>query len=103
VWAARIFQVSELTLSFNAKLTSMITDNRERTTDSTEPYDRFTGYWWSVNRMTGAVTSRSKTTNNSETAQEYSMTVVVRAVQDDAPAGLMKVLSIMEDAILRSE
>jgi Protein of unknown function (DUF2589) len=96
-------QVTELTLNFNTKLTSMVTEDREQSTTTETPYDRWSFYWWSADRARGSVSTRSKETSSSEVAREYTMSVTVKAVQDEAPAGLLKVLSIMEDAIMRSE
>ena len=45
--------------------------------------------------------SHQQTQKNSNTEQrEYSMRVYVQAVQDDMPAGMKKILDVLEQAIL---
>ena len=45
--------------------------------------------------------SHQMTSKNSNTEQrEYSMRVYVRAVQDDMPAGMRRILDVLEQAIL---
>jgi Protein of unknown function (DUF2589) len=96
-------QIAELTISFNSKLTSMVSSTDEKIEKSDNSYSRSNWNWWTVDRVSGTISSQTKNTKTNDESREFSLNIKVRAVQDDTPGGLLKVLSIMEDAILRSD
>ena len=51
-----------------------------------------------AHRLSGS-TSAKPTATQSSSKREYRLDIHVRAVQDEMPAGLSKVLDILEDAI----
>lgn len=94
-------RVDEMTIDFKAKLTDSIV----RKTDSSFSLDstvsgKYSAFWSPI-KLEFRVSAAYKTTSSSQASQtrEYSMDIHVRAVQDSMPAGLSKVLDILEDAI----
>ncbi len=94
-------RIDEMTIDFKAKLTDSIvcrTDTRFSLDSSvTGKYSAF----WSPIKLEFRVSAAYKTSSSSQASQtrEYSMDIHVRAVQDAMPAGLSKILDILEDAI----
>jgi hypothetical protein len=94
-------RIDEMTIDFTAKLNDTIqhTDktNFKLDTSVTGKYSS----WWSpisLEFRTAMSLERSQA-NASKFIREYTMNIHVRAVQDDMPAGLAKVLNILENAI----
>lgn len=94
-------RIDEMTIDFKAKLTDSIV----RRTDTSFSLDSsVTGKYsafWSPIKLEFRVSAAYKTNSSSQASQtrEYSMDIHVRAVQDAMPAGLSKILDILEDAI----
>lgn len=94
-------RIDEMTIDFKAKLTDAIS----RSTDTNFSINATTGgsysAFWSPVKFDFRVSSTYKTNTSTNASQkrEYSMDIHVRAVQDEMPAGLSKMLDILEDAI----
>jgi hypothetical protein len=92
--------VDECTITFNAKLTSVTL----RSTDT----DTSLGVEASGGGTFGPVTAEFKakfstqltTSDSNKEEREFSMKIFVRAVQDEMPSGLARILSILEQAVL---
>jgi Protein of unknown function (DUF2589) len=93
-----VSQISECNIEFNAKLTSISTSESSSSTTETKDWER--KRWWSSSRSSGSWSSQSSSNDTSSEAQEFTFNVKVRAVQDEMPAGLAKMISILEEAIL---
>ena len=94
-------RIDEVTIDFKAKLTDSI---QRKTNTSFELNSSVSGKYsafWSPIKMEFRVSATYKTNASTAASQkrEYSLDVHVRAVQDEMPAGLSKVLDILEDAI----
>jgi hypothetical protein len=96
-------RIESMTVNFKASISAL--DSREQT-DSSSTTGQLDGSatigfgLWKVN-VGGSVSSKkdSTATNTSKYSVEHTMDISMHAVQDDMPAGLAKVLSIMTDAI----
>ncbi|MDD3314230.1 MAG: DUF2589 domain-containing protein [Syntrophaceticus sp.] len=92
-------RVEETTIDFNAKINSVTTSDTASkigVDSSTEAKAKYFGFSAKLN----VSTSYQRTTNTgSKVDRTYSMAVHVRAVQDEMPAGMEKLLGILEDAI----
>ena len=95
-------QVAACEIEFNAKISSVTAS--ETSSDTKIGVDAsvsasFMGFSASVKTSY----SSQKTEKNSNSEQrEFSMRVFVKAVQEEIPAGLKKILDILEQAILIS-
>jgi Protein of unknown function (DUF2589) len=93
-------QVAELTIEFNAKITSVVSETSDKTeTDTGSKSTRDWWWWWSTPRSAGTFSTTTKSKSSKEATSEFSLNIVCRAVQDEMPAGLKKMLSILEEAI----
>jgi hypothetical protein len=94
-------RIDEMTINFTAKLNDTIT-NVTKTgfnlqTDAKAQYRAF----WSPVRLDFRVTTsyQSSRETASRYVREYQMQINVRAVQDDLPAGLERILDLLEQTI----
>lgn len=89
-------RIEEINIDFNAKLTSTETSNvSSEFAGSAELSMKF----WKVNFKASASYKRStSTTSNIE--KTYNLGVRVRAVNDDLPAGLDRILTMLESSIV---
>jgi hypothetical protein len=92
-------QIEEITISFNAKIQSTtLTSTTSNVASSVAYSDRWN--WWIFSGGFSCSYSNQeakKNTNNEE--REFSMSVELKAVQDDMPPGMARVLDILEEAI----
>ncbi len=93
-------RIEETTIDFNAKINSM--ETREINTDfainrSSQVKQRWPGGSVKLNMSTSY---KRKTNQDSSVERTYSMIVHVKAVQDEMPGGMEKILGILEGAIL---
>lgn len=92
-------RVEETTIDFNAKINSI--ETREKSKDLSVDAEVKAG-WKGFGASVGLKVStsyQSKSRSGSETKRTYSMAVHIRAVQDEMPAGMERLLGILEDAI----
>lgn len=88
-------RIEEVNIDFNAKLTSTETSNvSSEFAGSAELSARF----WKVNFKASASYKRTSSSGVS-TERTYNLGVRVRAVNDEIPAGLDRILTMLEDSI----
>ncbi|MDA8136247.1 MAG: DUF2589 domain-containing protein [Desulfobacteraceae bacterium] len=94
-------RIDEMTIDFHAKLTDSVVDTRTSNTAVAATISGSYGSFWTPVKVNFRVSASHKTSTSQTAAQkrEYSMDIHVRAVQDEMPAGLSKILDILEDAI----
>ncbi len=92
-------RVEETTIAFNAKINSV----QESTTTSSHDLSTslsVKGGWGPVSASLKASYSYKKSTSaTSKTERTYSLSINVKAVQDELPAGTERLLGILENAI----
>ncbi len=94
-------RIDEMTIDFKAKLTDAITRNTSSNFEvKAETGGSYSAFWSPVKfDFRVSSTYKTNTSTNASQKREYSMDIHVRAVQDEMPAGLSKMLDILEDAI----
>jgi hypothetical protein len=94
-------RIDEMTIDFSAKLADAVQRQTENTFNLTAATSGKYSSFWSPIKLEFRVSStyNSKTTTTAASKREYRLDIHVRAVQDDMPSGLSKVLDILEDAI----
>lgn len=94
-------RIDEMTIDFSAKLTDSIQRNTSSSFNLTSSVSgKFSSFWSPVKlSFRTTATYNTKTATRAAQKREYRMDIHVRAVQDEMPAGLSKVLDILEDAI----
>jgi hypothetical protein len=92
-------RVEEVTIDFNAKINSV----QESTTASSSELAAslaIKGGWGPVSAELKCSYSNKKSTSSTDkTERTYSLVIHVRAVQDELPAGMEKLLSVLENSI----
>lgn len=88
------------TVDFNAKINSM----EYRKTDTSFQIDASlqakAGWLWGSAKLKVSTSYKRSTTQGMNVERTYSMAVHVKAVQDEMPAGMEKILGILEDSII---
>lgn len=94
-------RIDEMTIDFSAKLTDAIQRNTSSSFNlSSTVSGKFSSFWSPVKlEFRTTATYNTKTSTAAASKREYRMDIHVRAVQDEMPSGLSKVLDILEDAI----
>lgn len=94
-------RIDEMTIDFNAKLTDAVSRNTSSDfTLGTEIKASYSAFWSPVKvdaRVSATFNHKSSTTEHSQ--REYSMQIHVRAVQDEMPSGMSRMLDMLEQAI----
>lgn len=94
-------RIDEMTIDFSAKLTDAIQRKTESAFNlSSSVSGKYSAFWSPVKlEFRASATYNTKTASAAASKREYRLDIHVRAVQDEMPAGLSKVLDILEDAI----
>lgn len=94
-------RIDEITIDFKAKLTDSIVRNTASSFDSNLTVGGNYGSFWTPYKveMRASATYKSSSSSQAQSNREYSLDIHVRAVQDQMPAGLSKILDILENAI----
>ena len=90
-------RIESLMIDLNIKLHSTQTTKTEN--ELNVQTDASSSSWWNPVSMHVKVTDKNTYSNNTTVDREYSMHVQVRAVQDQMPGGLGKILEILEQTI----
>lgn len=94
-------RIDEMTIEFVAKLTDTIVTTAKTGFALTAETETAHKSWWSPMSFEFRTEMSYKTSRKTESTytREYTMKINVRAVQDDVPAGLERVLDILEQTI----
>lgn len=93
-------KVDIITIDFNAKITSMETQNQSADLSvgvSLQVKQRWPG---GSAKLNASVAYKKSTSSGSSVERTYSMAIHVQASQDEMPAGMEKLLGILEGAII---
>ena len=88
-------RIDELTIDFNAKLTSTETAN----VSSEFAASASLGIDYKIVNFKASASYKRTSTNGSSVEKTYNLGVKVRAVNDELPAGLDRILTLLEDSI----
>ena len=92
-------RVEETTIDFNAKINSMQERNATSEQGLGVELKAKAGWGWGSARLKVNYSQKKTTSSKSKTERTYSMSVHVRAVQDELPAGTERLLGILENSI----
>jgi hypothetical protein len=94
-------RIDEMTIDFSAKLTDAVVNAHSKDTTVKSNLSGSYGGFFSPVKVNFRVSATHKTSSSRTASQkrEYKIDIHVRAVQDEMPAGLSKILDILEDAI----
>lgn len=94
-------RIDEMTIDFRARLTDMVEHNSSSSFALNSSVSASYRSWWSPvsAEFRTSVSYQSSNSTKSTSASEYTMDIHVRAVQDALPAGLTKILDLLEQGI----
>lgn len=92
-------RVEEVTIDFNAKINSVVESTTSSSSDLSATLSA-KGGWGPVSAELKCSYSNKKSSSSTDkTERTYSLIIHVRAVQDELPAGLEKLLGVLENSI----
>jgi hypothetical protein len=92
-------RVDETSIDFNAKINSVQYRKTDTSLKIDSTYEKKAGWLFGSAKLKVSASFQYTTQQGSSVNRTYSLAVHVRAVQDAMPAGMEKVLGILEDAI----
>lgn len=94
-------RIDEMTIDFKAKLTDSIVRNTNTSFSLDTSVGGSYSAFWSPVKLDFRVNAAFKTSTSTQASstRDYSMEIHVRAVQEDIPAGLARMIDILENAI----
>ncbi len=96
-----VLRIDEVTIDFTAKLTDTI-ESTEKNDFSlqAEANGKFKSFWSPVSlEFRTSLKYDQSNASSARYSRDYTMSIHVRAVQDDMPAGLSRILDILESSI----
>lgn len=88
-------RIDEMTIDFNAKLNSVETQN---TSSEFSGSASISAKFWKV-KFNASASYKKTSSSTSTTERTYTLGVHVRAVNDELPAGLARIMDMLEDSI----
>ncbi len=87
-------------IDFNVKITSMDRSQTSEDTSASGTLDVEFNYFCVSAKMSVSASYQKKTSSESQMEKTYQLGVKVRVVQDDLPAGMERVLGLLEDGLV---
>lgn len=92
-------RIEETTIDFNAKITSTSYRKTDTQFKIDAELEAKAGWLWGSAKLKVTTSYQRNTQQGNDVKRNYSMKVHIKAVQDEMPVGMEKVLGILEDAI----
>ncbi|QLH06426.1 DUF2589 domain-containing protein [Nitrosopumilus ureiphilus] len=92
-------RMEETTIDFNAKINSVEYQSTDTNFKINASLEAKAGWLWGSAKLKVSTSYQRKTSQGSEVNRTYSMAVHIKAVQDEMPAGMERILGILEDGI----
>ena len=93
-------RMEETTIDFKAKITSVEYRKTDTNFKISAELEAKAGWLWGSAKLKVNTSYQRSTTAGSNVNRTYSMDVHIKAVQDEMPAGMEKLLGILENAII---
>ncbi|MCH2193423.1 DUF2589 domain-containing protein [Kordia sp.] len=95
-------RVADTTIDFNAKISS-VTKVETVASHKLDLSAELSLRWaWGRFKFKGSYSYQKKSTYSDESKRSYSMNIRINAVQDEVPAGMSRVLDMLEESITES-
>ncbi len=92
-------RIDETTIDFNAKINSLEYKQIDTHFKVDAALEAKAGWGWGSAKLNVSTSYQRNTTQGEKVERTYSMAVHIKAVQDEMPAGMEKILGILEDAM----
>ena len=92
-------RIEETTIDFNAKITSMEYRKVDTNLKVDASLEAKAGWFFGSAKLKVSTSYQRSTTEGSSVNRTYSLAIHVKAVQDEMPGGMEKILSILEESM----
>ncbi|SOD03718.1 Protein of unknown function [bacterium JGI 053] len=92
-------RIEDVTIDFNAKINSVEYQRVDTSLKVDAAFESQAGGRWGSAKLSVSASYQRSTQQGSQVDRAYSLAVHIKAVQDEMPAGMEKVLGILENAI----
>lgn len=92
-------RIEETTIDFNAKINSVESTKTDQSIGVDASTEVSGGFAWASAKLKVSASYKKSTESSANVERTYSMAVHIKAVQDEMPAGMEKLLGILENAI----
>lgn len=92
-------RIEEFNLAFNAKIDSMESSQTDTSTSVSGTLTANQRWPGGSAQLSVSASHQSKSTTGTEVQRSYALSITVKAIQDDMPPGMAKVLGILERAM----
>lgn len=96
-------RVEETTIDFNAKINSVVESTSASLSELNASLAAKAGWGPFSAQLKTSFSKQQSSSSGAKTERTYALKIHVRAVQDEMPAGLERLLGILEDGIKESE
>jgi hypothetical protein len=93
-------RIEETTIDFNAKINSVEYRKTDTNLKVDASLEASAGWLWGSAKLKVSTSYQRSTTSGNSVDRTYSMAVHIKAVQDEMPAGMERILGILEGAIV---
>lgn len=91
-------KIDSAEIDFNVKINSVSTESSESKNETKTNSDVKNGWFVKAN-LSASFSNQKASSNKEEVKKDYSLNIKVRASQDDMPAGVSRILDMLEDTI----
>jgi hypothetical protein len=92
-------RIEDVTIDFNAKINSVEYQKLDESLKVDAALEAKAGWGWGSAKLNVSVAYQKNTQQGTSVDRTYSMGVHIRAVQDEMPGGMERILSILENSI----
>lgn len=92
-------RIEDVTIDFNAKINSVEYQKLDESLKVDAALEAKAGWGWGSAKLNVSVAYQKNTQSGNSVDRAYSMGVHIRAVQDEMPGGMERILSILENSI----
>jgi hypothetical protein len=93
-------RIDETTIDFNAKINSISWRQTDTNFKIASSLEAKAGWLWGSAKLKVSCSYQRNTQQGSKVTRTYSLAIHIKAVQDEIPAGMERMLGILEDAII---
>ncbi|HYD52985.1 MAG TPA: DUF2589 domain-containing protein [Gemmatimonadaceae bacterium] len=93
-------RIDTTTIDFNAKINSIEYQKTDTNLQVNAALEAKAGWLWGSAKLNVSTSYQRSTSQGTNVDRTYSMAVHIKAVQDEMPAGMEKLLGILESAII---
>lgn len=95
--------VTDALVEFNAKITSTTESKSEEHTESSGSFEAKAKFWFFSVNVSGKTSSAKNTSRTDKEERTFDMKILVRAKNQDLPAGTERLLTVLEQSLVETK